>query len=149
MAWWSSTVTSGSPTEASYSLIRSVNPSAAPDIDIIGVFRLWDIPPINWPREAKRSFSISMSWLSLIACISFLCWVISLNSNKIPRKISLLYKVEISIVKYLSSDSMWISKETVSLEAWAFWIAFWNLFTFTLYFLCSLKNVKISFPLMS
>ena len=45
--------------ELSNSLIKSVNPSAAPDIDIIGVLRLCAIPPIICPREAKRSCSTS------------------------------------------------------------------------------------------
>ena len=73
MSWWSWLFTSGSSIEESYSLTKSDNPSAAPDIDIIGVFKLCAIPPINWPSEAKRSLSISIVWLSLIWLI--LCFV--------------------------------------------------------------------------
>ena len=75
IAWWSSFVTSGAPIDSSYSFIKSVNPSAAPDIDIIGVFKLCEIPPINCPREAKRSFSIRVSWLFLIVWTYWFCWV--------------------------------------------------------------------------
>ena len=86
MSWWSCSFTSGSPIEESYSLIKSLKPSAAPEIDMIGVFKLWAIPPISCPREAKRSFSISISWLSLIVCkYSFCCfWILLKEITKSP-----------------------------------------------------------------
>ena len=84
MSWWSYGVTSGSSIEESYSFIKSFNPSAAPDIDIIGVFKLCAIPPINCPRDAKRSLSIRRFWLDWMVSISITCCVTSLNTIRKP-----------------------------------------------------------------
>ena len=69
ISWWSLEVTSGSSIEESYSFTKSDKPSEAPDIDIMGVFKLCAIPPINWPKEARRSLSIRVSWLVLIVVL--------------------------------------------------------------------------------
>ena len=87
MSWWSWLFTSGSSIDESYSFTKSVNPSAAPDIDIIGVFRLCAIPPISCPNDDSLSLSIRVSWASFIFCISSICCVMSLNSISVPKDV--------------------------------------------------------------
>ena len=122
ISWWSCEFTNGSSIDSSYSCIKFSSPCTAPAIDIIGVFKLCAIPPINCPNPAKRSLSINISWLFLIVCISSLCCVISLNKNSVPNELFSEFIGVISILKYFFISEKCCSNDIVSFVVFAFWI---------------------------